>query len=121
MTPEQPASLSISAEMSPVWAPLASLWQSWPPSLMGLDATSRTIGAISVAGGQIMTSQRTRAPDSISISRSTSSSDAMVPFIFQFPATSGRGPRSAMLATPWKIRWARRACRVLAGATAAPL
>ena len=34
MTIRQPASLSIGALMSPVWAPLGSLEQSWPPSRM---------------------------------------------------------------------------------------
>ena len=54
MTAEAPASASISAARSPVWAPAGSGWQSWPPTGNGPPAKKR---ASSVAGGQISTSK----------------------------------------------------------------
>jgi hypothetical protein len=96
---------------------LGSLWQSWPPSLMLLEAIARAIGAIRVAGGQIMTSQAASAPASMSTSRSTSPSEAVVPFIFQFPATSGLRSRLAMRVLLASRRATARSC----GRTAAPL
>jgi hypothetical protein len=46
---------------------------------------------IKVAGGQIMTSHLSRTSLSMPASRRASLSAAVVPFIFQFPATSGLG------------------------------
>jgi hypothetical protein len=46
---------------------------------------------MSVAGGQIMTSHLSRTSLSIPASSRTSFNETVVPFIFQFPATSGLG------------------------------
>ena len=91
MTAAAPASASISAAMSPVWAPEASGWQSWPPTGKGPPARR----ASSVAGGQIRTSQ---AGAGCAAARSSSTAaEAARPFIFQLPATS---LRRAMRASP---------------------
>ena len=71
------------------WRPA---WQSWAPTSSLDPAASRASAAISVAGGQIMASTPAAKPASPSRSRTrrASPSAAASPFIFQFPATSGR-------------------------------
>src|SRR5919199_3498375 len=92
MTALAPASFSISAEMSPVWAPEGFAWQSWPPMRTGEPDAASANSRISVAGGQIMTSKRSPAPAGRPrISASSSDAEALSPFIFQLPATSGFG------------------------------
>ena len=91
MTCEAPASFSISAEMSPVCAPLSCQWQSWPPLLTGVRDRISDARDSSVAGTQssasVSASRPLMKPCPIDIS---SFSEALVPFIFQLPATSGR-------------------------------
>ena len=53
ITSRQPASLSIAALMSPVWAPLAALEQSWPPSSIAPSPSTACERASRVAGGQM--------------------------------------------------------------------
>jgi hypothetical protein len=55
---------------------------------------------ISVAGGQTSTSHFSLTSRSIPARRRGSFNMAVVPFIFQLPATSGRGPEFAILTTP---------------------
>ena len=56
MTALAPASASISAEMSPVKAPDASAWQSWPPIATSEPRAAAANAASSVAGGQTIRS-----------------------------------------------------------------
>ena len=62
-----PASASISAERSPVWAPEAFGWQSWAPTASFVPRALSAKPAISVAGGQTSRSalpaKRARAGD----------------------------------------------------------
>ena len=91
-----PASLSISAEMSPVWAPLAAAWQFWPPTRTPLPFTALAMPISSVAGGQIRTS-RSVQPACFTPSATPPASaraSAARPFIFQLPAISGRLDRA---------------------------
>src|ERR1700704_1118582 len=90
MTAEAPASLSISAEMSPVKAPDASAWQSWPPIASALPAARAAQAAINVAGGQTMRSTLGASRGAAAVMRSSSARGVVRPFIFQLPATSGR-------------------------------
>ena len=86
-----PASLSISAEISPVNAPARSAWQSCAPIATPEPRAREAKVAIRVAGGQTRRSVPgiAAAP---AIMRSSSATAAKSPFIFQFPATSGRRP-----------------------------
>ena len=85
-----PASASISAEMSPVWGPWSSGWQSWAPSRTVLPDSITAVWKSSVAGGQIKISVSGRGPSARrSSSDLTSARFALKPCIFQLPATSG--------------------------------
>ena len=95
MTWLAPASFSIAAEMSPVCAPEAFMWQSCPPTAMR-PAASAAIGPISVAGGHSSTSER--GVGWAAISASTSARLAVTPFIFQLPAASFLRIRPSMFA-----------------------
>src|SRR5690606_21595503 len=94
MTWLAPASFSMAAAMSPVWAPEASGWQSWPPTITGPPFAFHAIWAMSVAGGQIRTSDR--GAGWALASASTSARLAASPFIFQLPAASFRRIRSSL-------------------------
>src|SRR5262245_10658206 len=98
-----PASLSISAERSPVKAPAGSAWQSWAPIRTGLPAAAAANSATRVAGGhtRISTAASSRAPSAI---RASSATEARRPFIFQLPATSGRrGARAISRYPPFRL------------------
>src|SRR5262245_8764569 len=99
MTALAPASLSISAERSPVKAPAGSAWQSWAPIRTGLPAAAAANSATRVAGGhiRISTAASSRAPWAI---RASSATEARRPFIFQLPATSGRRGARAISGYP---------------------
>src|SRR5262245_55884497 len=99
MTALAPASLSISAERSPVKAPAGSARQSWAPIRTGLPAAAAANSATSVAGGHTRTStaESSRAAWAI---RASSATEARRPFIFQLPATSGRRGARAILGYP---------------------
>src|SRR5262245_7324574 len=89
-----PASLSISAEMHPVCAPHSRAWQSWAPTFTGVWLRISAARVRSVAGTQtsasVSASRPCMKPRPIACN---SGSDPLVPFIFQFPPTSGRTPR----------------------------
>src|SRR5262245_241140 len=93
------ASLSISAERSPVNAPAGSAWQSWAPIRTGLPAAAAANSATSVAGGhtRMSTAASSRAAWAI---RASSATEARRPFIFQLPATSGRRGARAISGYP---------------------
>src|SRR6185437_1375988 len=124
MTWLQPASLSIAAAISPVWAPDRAAWQSWPPTAMPLPASASATARSRVAGGHTRRSQAIR-PRFSRCARSAakaSPSDAS-PFIFQLPAMSlhEANPLSShvigfRLAQPSRRRQPprlrRRACRL---------
>ena len=90
ITMDAPASFSISAEMSPVWAPEAAAWQSCPPTLILPPFITALARRRMVAGGQTSTSHFSFTPFSMAPRRRGSRRAAVVPFIFQFPATRGR-------------------------------
>src|SRR5688572_25375084 len=71
---------------------------------MGADLVNLWAAISKGAGGQIMTSQLSSTPFSISAKRRSSPSEAVVPFIFQFPATRARGPPLAGTLIPPPIR-----------------
>src|SRR6516164_279410 len=89
MTALAPASLSISAERSPVNAPLGSAWQSCAPISTEVPFAAAAKRTSSVAGGHIIRSTAVSfcAPSTI---RVNSAAEDRRPFIFQLPATSGR-------------------------------
>ena len=89
MTALAPASLSISAERSPVNGPLGSAWQSCAPISTGAPFAAAAKRTSNVAGGHIIrsTAASLRAPSTI---RLNSAVEDRRPFIFQLPATSGR-------------------------------
>src|SRR6266446_4551422 len=89
MTALAPASLSISAERSPVNGPLGSAWQSCAPISTGAPFAAAAKRTSNVAGGHIIrsTAASLRAPSTI---RPNSATEDCRPFIFQLPATSGR-------------------------------
>src|ERR1700731_827347 len=91
MTALAPASASISAEISPVWAPDGLGWQSWPPSVTPFEPDNLAAkAAINVVGGQTSRSAfpvTLEAPGTMALN---SAIDARRPFIFQLPAMSGR-------------------------------
>ena len=78
MTKPAPASASIAAEIHPVCAPEAALWQSWPP-IRTLPLPATTAAPTSVDGGATHRSSRAAAIAAIS------QIDAASPFIFQLP------------------------------------
>jgi hypothetical protein len=77
---------------------------------MRLALRALAMMAMRVAGGHSMTSHLSLARFSMAAMVRAWPSDALVPFIFQLPATSGRGPRGrVMLALPtpfliWVLR-----------------
>src|SRR3984885_9845219 len=98
MTALAPASASISAEISPVWAPEALGWQSCAPiakffAAKVFECEPRAFSAkaaISVAGGQTSKSALPATPGAPASMASNSAIEAFRPFIFQLPAISGR-------------------------------
>ena len=87
-----PASFSISAERSPVWAPEALGWQSCAPTATPLPLAFSAKLEIKVAGGQTSKSALpAKAPAPANIA-SNSAMEALMPFIFQLPAIRGRMP-----------------------------
>src|ERR1700744_1282131 len=91
MTALAPASASISAERSPVWAPDTFGWQSWAPTSRVLMPCALAANAASrVAGGQTRRSALATTPAAPAHIASNSAIDARRPFIFQLPAISGR-------------------------------
>jgi hypothetical protein len=76
----------MAAEMSPVCAPLALAWQSWPPSIICVPPSLRASNASCVAGGQINRSQPRPEADSNGSTIAAACPDS--PFIFQLPAIS---------------------------------
>src|SRR5215470_5625657 len=89
MTALAPASLSISAERSPVNGPLGSALQSCAPICTGAPFAAAAKRTSNVAGGHIIrsTAASLRAPSTIWLN---SAAEDRRPFIFQLPATSGR-------------------------------
>src|SRR5216683_4900002 len=85
-----PASPSISAEISPVWAPDALGWQSCAPTAIFEPRAFSAKAAISVAGGQTSRSALAATPGAPASMASNSTVEAFRPFIFQLPAISGR-------------------------------
>jgi hypothetical protein len=99
------ASFSISAEIQPVWAPLSLVWQSSPPARTGVRDKISAACASSVAGTQTSASVSASSPLMKPLPIILSSlSEALVPFIFQLPATSGRIPGVMGFASPGNIR-----------------
>src|ERR1700682_3911408 len=91
MTALAPASASISAERSPVWAPDALGWQSCAPIARVFEPRALSArAAISVAGGQTRRSALTATSGAPASIASNSAAEALRPFIFQLPAISGR-------------------------------
>ena len=89
MTQFAPESRSITAEISPVWAPDAFAWQSCPPTATAEPTRICATVPIMVAGGQTSRSQPSpsaprRSGPAIAAACSVS------PFIFQLPAISWR-------------------------------
>src|ERR1700759_76390 len=86
-----PASASISAERSPVWAPDALGWQSCAPTItLFTPGAFAANAAIRVAGGQTSRSALAATPAAPAHIASNSAMEALRPFIFQLPAISGR-------------------------------
>src|ERR1700723_3421407 len=102
MTALAPASASISADISPVWAPDGFGWQSCAPTLSVLEPSALSAkAAIRVAGGQtrrLALAATSGAPASMA---SNSLEEDLRPFIFQLPAISGR-MASVMSGFPWE-------------------
>src|SRR4051794_31726901 len=91
MTALAPASLSISAEMSPVWAPEALGCQSCAPIASVLEPRALSAkAAITVAGGQTSRSALAATAGEPDCMASNSATEAFRPFIFQLPAIKGR-------------------------------
>src|SRR5258708_1278425 len=91
MMARAPASASISAEISPVWAPDGFGWQSCAPTPKPPDVgTFSAKAAISVAGGQTRRSALAATAGAPASMASNSPSEDFRPFIFQLPAISGR-------------------------------
>src|SRR5882762_3116330 len=86
-----PASASISAEISPVWAPDGLGWQSCAPTARVFEPRARSAkSAISVAGGQTSRSALAATSGAPASMASNSPLEDLSPFIFQLPAISGR-------------------------------
>src|SRR3954469_15130821 len=90
MTAAAPASLSISAAISPVWAPDAFAWQSWPPKVSFEPFEAQANCASRVAGGQTIRSALSASLSAPALMPLNSAIEDDSPFIFQLPATSGR-------------------------------
>src|SRR5882757_6630224 len=90
MTALAPASASISAARSPVWAPEALGWQSCAPTANPEPVALPAKPAISVAGGQTSRSAFPASAAAPASMVSNSAKEAFRPFIFQLPAISGR-------------------------------
>src|SRR5215467_12755453 len=106
ITAEAPASLSISAEMSPVKAPEASAWQSCAPIATGELRARVAKPAIRVAGGQTSRSMRVASGPAPSMIFKSSVADCCKPFIFQLPAMSGRS--ALAMANPYLLPFGKR-------------
>ncbi len=65
------------------------MWQSWPPMATEVPLARAAKAATSVAGGHTSRSAD-GAADAPAIMASSSESEPVSPFIFQFPAISGR-------------------------------
>src|SRR5215468_3747283 len=91
MTAVAPASLSISAAISPVNAPDASAWQSWPPMATEEPRACAAKAATSVAGGHTIRSARPARPPAPAMTLVSSAAEPARPFIFQLPAIRGSG------------------------------
>src|SRR5436305_1477270 len=91
MTALAPASASISAERSPVWAPDGLGWQSCPPIVRPFEPRAFAANTeMRVAGGH---TSRSALPATFSVPASMASNsliEEFSPFIFQLPAISGR-------------------------------
>src|ERR1700722_554026 len=97
-----PASASISADISPVWAPEALGWQSCAPTLSVLEPRALSAkAAIRVAGGQTRRSVLAATSEAPTTMASNSVAEDLRPFIFQLPAISGR-MASVMSGFPWE-------------------
>ena len=92
-----PASASISAEMSPVWAPDGLAWQSCAPMATAEPRAAAAKRASKVAGGHTIRSALPAMAAAPATILSSSATEAASPFIFQLPATSGRRLAPAML------------------------
>src|ERR1700759_627002 len=91
MMARAPASASISAERSPVWAPDALGWQSCAPTVSAFTPWAFAANAATrVAGGQPSRSALAATPAAPAHIASNSAMEALRPFIFQLPAISGR-------------------------------
>src|SRR5216683_2535441 len=86
-----PASASISAEISPVWAPDDLGWQSCAPTAKFFEPRARSANAaISVAGGQTSRSALAATSGAPASIVSNSAWEDLRQFIFQLPAIRGR-------------------------------
>src|SRR5271163_1918784 len=85
-----PASASISAARSPVWAPDGLGWQSCAPTISALPRAFSANAAIRVAGGQTRRSAFSATWEAPASMASNSAIEDLRPFIFQLPAISGR-------------------------------
>src|SRR5258706_8414637 len=86
-----PASASISAEISPVWAPDGLGWQSCAPTARVFEPRALSAkAAIRVAGGQTSRSALAATCDAPASMASNSAWEDLRPFIFQLPAIRGR-------------------------------
>src|SRR5690349_8066126 len=90
MMADAPASASISAETSPVWAPDDLVWQSWAPTFSREPRALLAKAATSVAGGQTSRSALAARSGAAASIISNSAAEAFSPFIFQLPAIRGR-------------------------------
>src|ERR1700737_370593 len=91
MMARAPASASISAEISPVLAPDALGWQSCAPTARVFEPRAFSAkAAINVAGGQTSRSALAATSEAPASMASNSAWEDLRPFIFQFPAISGR-------------------------------
>ncbi len=99
--------------MSPVNGPQGSVWQYWPPSAMATPAIVCAASVISVAGGHTAISATPASPrPTASAIAAISPSAALSPFIFQFPASSGR-TSGVIGGSPFagRLTWAVRLCK----------
>src|SRR5688572_11398366 len=95
-----PASLSISAETSPVNAPSRAKCMFWPPTLTAVPLTASATAWSAVAGGKTITSGLPgRSP--AAISRASAAPALAVLYIFQLPAMSFRLIYSASSLARW--------------------
>src|SRR3989338_8366398 len=116
--------------MSPVKAPDDSARQSWPPPSTPVPPTASAKRCTRVAGGQIAPRAAGGRASTAAATARASSSDSSRPFIFQFPAISGRRavigkapvvPKSSVAPYAMPTGLSRRIRATLAGLDAAPL